>query len=77
MYEKQFCASQHYLFPFCAAKVRRLDETTAILMLKNIRIAVFLDFCQVYPTWLPGFTSLVVVTTLRLSSKSTAERIMP
>ena len=29
------------------------------------------------PTWLPGFTSLVVVTTLRLSSASTAERIIP
>ena len=30
-----------------------------------------------YPTWLPGLTSLVVVTTLRLSSASTAERIIP
>ena len=30
-----------------------------------------------YPTCEPGFTSLVVVTTLRLSSASTAERIMP
>ena len=30
-----------------------------------------------HPTWLPGFTSFVVVTTLRLSSASTAERIMP
>ena len=47
---KQFRASQCLLFPFCGAKVRRLDETTAIPMSQNIKIAVFLDFYQVYPT---------------------------
>ena len=67
--------SQVYMVSSVEKTVAPLEKTEAAL--QKTRPPFHQHPAWAQPTWLPGFTSLVVVTTLRLSSASTALRIMP